>query len=90
MAVHVVLCTVSPAKNSGAIAIGLGITALVLAVGAVCCCKYKKTCCFKQDDQMEGGLKEDKTIYKKEVKSKNSHKRHAKETLVPTFQVDQA
>ena len=38
---------------------------------------------------MEGGerKKSDRKIFKKEVKSKNSHKRHAKESLVPAFKV---
>lgn len=71
-------------NNKGALAIGLGVTALVLAVGGVCCCKYKKTCCFKEDNTMEGGERE---LFKKEVKSKNSHKKHAKESLVPAFEV---
>ena len=44
---------------------------------------------IKEEERMEGGLKEDKTIYKKEVKSKNSHKTHAKEYLVPVFDVTQ-
>jgi len=65
--------------NSGAIAIGLGITALLCAVGGVCCCKYQKTCCFKEEEYNEGG---DRAIYKQEVKSKNSQKRHVKDSLV--------
>merc|ERR1711935_949690 len=47
-------------KNSGAIAIGLGITALLVTVAGVVACKYKKTCCFKDSDQMEGG---DRALY---------------------------
>lgn len=71
-------------KNSGAIAIGLGITALLIAVAGVCCCKYKKTCCFKSEDGVaEGGAKE---TYRKEIKK--SHKKHAKESLVPDFNVE--
>jgi len=69
-------------KNSGGIAIGLGVTALLLTVAGVGACKYKKTCCFKDADQMEGG---DRALYKQEFKK--SHKKHAKESLVPAFDV---
>lgn len=49
-------------------------------------------CCFKDEEKEvanEGGepVKSDKKIFKKEIKSKNSHKRHAKESLVPAFKV---
>jgi hypothetical protein len=70
-------------KNGGAIAIGLGVTALMVSIAGVAACKYKKTCCFKGEDQMmEGG---DKALYKHEIKK--SHKKHAKEQLVPDFNV---
>jgi hypothetical protein len=37
----------------------------------------------KQDDFVaEGGEKQSKQLYKTQIKSKNSHKREAKETLV--------
>jgi len=48
-------------ENSGAIAIGLGITALLVSVAGVCACKYKKTCCFKEEQLNEGG---DRALYK--------------------------
>ena len=76
-------------KKSGGsgVAIGLGIAALVLAVGGVCCCKQKKMMCFKDDGSNEGG---ERMMYRKEIKSKNQQKRHAKESLVPTFKVEDA
>ena len=45
--------------------------------------------CFEKKDEDEGGQKEERQIFKKEVKSKNSHKRHAKESLVPAFNVEE-
>ena len=35
---------------------------------------------------LEGGMS-DKALFKKEVRSKNAHKRHAKESLMPAFRV---
>lgn len=63
-------------KNGSAIAIGLSVTAVVLIICGVACCKYKEICCFNKDNAQEGGERE---VYKKEVKSNNAHKRHAKE-----------
>jgi len=66
---------------------------LVGTVGGVAICKCKKTCCFADKDEMnEGGqCQSDKTLFKKEVKSKKSHKKLAKEKLMPVFNVvDQA
>lgn len=62
----------------------VAIVAVVLVIGGVVYCKCAKKCCFAEDKQMEGG---ERVIYKQEVKSKNSQKRHAKESLVPSFQV---
>lgn len=62
----------------------VGLVVVGLGVGY---CKYSGKFCFaKEDDPKEGG-DADKTMYKKEVKSKNSHKRHAKESLMPSFKV---
>jgi hypothetical protein len=62
----------------------VGLVVVGLGVGY---CKYTNKFCFsKEDDPKEGG-DADKTVYKKEVKSKNSHKRHAKESLMPSFKV---
>lgn len=62
----------------------VGLVVVGLGVGY---CKYSGKFCFaKEDDPKEGG-DADKTVYKKEVKSKNSHKRHAKESLMPSFKV---
>ena len=70
-------------KSKGsAIAIALSVTAVVLVICGVGCCKYKKTCCFKEEGMGEGG---DRETFKREIKGKNSHKVHAKESLVPTF-----
>lgn len=74
----------------------LGVILLVLVLLAGCCavgvCKWQGMCCFKDEEKgvaNEGGepVKSDKKIFKKEIKSKNSHKRHAKESLVPAFKV---
>jgi len=62
----------------------VGLVVVGLGVGY---CKYTNKFCFsKEDDPKEGG-DADKNVYKKEVKSKNSHKRHAKESLMPSFKV---
>ena len=67
--------------------------ALVGTIGGVAVCKSKKTCCFAEKDHVsanEGG-ESDKTLFKREVKSKKSKKKLAKESLMPAFNVvDQA
>jgi hypothetical protein len=61
---------------------------LVATVGGVCVCKSKKTCCFADKDEVsaEGGMS-DKTLFKKEVKSKKTQRKAAKESLMPAFKV---
>jgi hypothetical protein len=68
------------------------IVGVLVVVGGVAYCKCNKKFCFEdKEDAAEGG-EADKNVYKQEVKSKNSHKRHAKESLMPAFKVaeDQA
>jgi hypothetical protein len=67
---------------------------VLLLLGSCCAvgvCKWQGYCCFadKEESFNEGGVpvRSDRKIFKKEVKSKNSHKRHAKESLVPAFKV---
>lgn len=83
-------------KNEEKVKSNIGVILLVLVLLAGCCavgvCKWQGMCCFKEekeDMQQEGGepVKSDRKIFKKEVKSKNSHKRHVKESLVPAFKV---
>lgn len=72
----------------------VGIIAAVVALGGGVYCRQKSMLCFKEGsfcakcapktEANEGG---EKDLYKSEVKSKNSHKRHAKESLMPTFKV---
>lgn len=77
-------------EEKGAIA-GIIITILVLAIviGSVVYCKCNKKLCFEEKEEgvAEGGLREDRTLFKREVRSKNAHKRHTKESLVPAFKV---
>lgn len=61
--------------------------ALVGTVGGVAVCKNKKKFCFAEKDQIEEGGESDKTLFKKEVKSKKAHKKLAKEKLMPAFNV---
>ena len=61
--------------------------ASALAVGGCVYCKCNNKCCFEEKEDLEGGKRTEKVIFKKEVKSKNSHKRHTKESLVPQFKV---
>ena len=56
------------------------VAGLLLCVVLYCFCKGK-------GDDKEGGNAENRTLFKKEVKSKNAHKRHTKEQLVPSFEV---
>ena len=72
----------------------MGIVLVVLVLLGTCCaigvCKWQGYCCFaEKEESAEGGepIRSDRKIFKKEVKSKNSHKRHAKESLVPAFKV---
>lgn len=64
------------------------VLAILGTIGGVVYCKTQKKACFaeKEEEAAEGG-ETDKTLFKKEVKSKNSHKRHTKESLVPSFKV---
>lgn len=64
------------------------VLAILGTVGGVVYCKTQKKCCFaeKEEGVAEGG-ESDKAVFKKEVKSKNSHKKHTKESLMPTFKV---
>jgi polyhydroxyalkanoate synthesis regulator phasin len=64
----------------------VGLVVVGLGVGY---CKYSNKFCFKKDDDPKEGGDADKNVYKKEVKSKNSHKRHAKESLMPSFKVSE-
>lgn len=77
--------------GGGAAGIIIGVIAAVGALGGVGYCYYKKKCCFapKEEENQaanEGG-QTDRKLYKKEVKSNNAHKRHAKEALIPAFKV---
>merc|ERR1719326_2084999 len=74
-----------PAGSAAGIIIG--VLAAVVAVGGVSYCYCKKKMCFAEKEESNEGGETDKTVYKQEVKSKNSHKRHAKESLMPSFQV---
>lgn len=71
----------------------MGVILIVLLLLFSCCavgvCKWQGMCCFSDKAEAEGGepTRSDRKIFKKEVKSKNSHKRHAKESLVPAFKV---
>jgi len=78
------------AEDEGGSPAGLiiGILAGVAVIGGLIYCKCNNKLCFEKKEDEEGGQKEDKKIFKKEVKSKNSHKRHAKESLVPSFNVE--
>lgn len=71
------------------IAIWVILVLLILGtIGGVVYCKTQKKACFAEKDDVsaEGG-DNDKTLFKKEVKSKSSHKKHTKESLMPTFKV---
>merc|ERR1712146_558242 len=70
--------------NAGVV---VGVIAAALAIGGIIYCKCNKKCCFEEKEDLEGGQRTDRTLFKKEVKSKNSHKRHTKESLVPAFKV---
>lgn len=63
-------------------AIGVGVL-----VGAIGTCVYCKFCRGNKDEEAEGGEPTDRQVFKKQVKSKSSHKRHTKESLVPAFKV---
>lgn len=63
------------------------ILGVLVVVGGVAWCKCNKKFCFEDKEAAEEGGETDKTVYKQEVKSKNSHKRHAKESLMPAFKV---
>jgi len=65
----------------------IGLAAIVIALGGCIYCKCAKKCCFAENKEENEGGSSDRQVFKKQVKSKNSHKRHAKENLVPTFQV---
>lgn len=74
-------------KKGGNMGIIIGVVAAALAIGGIVYCKCNNKCCFAdKEGDMEGGAT-DKTLFKKEVKSKNSHKRHTKENLMPAFKV---
>lgn len=67
--------------------IGTSIVGIALLSCVYCACAKKA--CFAQKEEMEGG-QTDKQIFKKEVKkSKSSRKRDTKESLVPTFKVEE-
>ena len=68
------------------------ILGVLVVVGGVAWCKCNKKFCFEDKENADEGGETDKSVYKQEVKSKNSHKRHAKESLMPAFKVadDQA
>ena len=74
-------------KKGGNMGVIVGVVAAALAIGGIVYCKCNKKCCFEEKEDLEGGQRTDKTLFKKEVKSKNSHKRHTKESLVPAFKV---
>lgn len=73
-------------KKGSNMGIIIGVVAAALAVGGIVYCKCNNKCCFAEKEEMEGGST-DRSLFKKEVKSKNSHKRHTKESLVPSFKV---
>jgi len=76
-------------ENQANIAIWVILVLLILGtVGGVVYCKTQKKACFAEKDEVsaEGG-QTDKTLFKKEVKSKSSHKKHTKESLMPSFKV---
>lgn len=65
------------------------VLALLLTVGGITYCKCAKKCCFAEKDEelaAEGG-QTDKSLFKKEVKSKKAHKKQVKESLMPEFKV---
>lgn len=66
----------------------IGILSGVGVIGGLAYCKCAKKLCFADKEEMEGGAT-DKSIFKKEIKSKSTHKRNAKESLVPTFKVEE-
>jgi len=76
-----------PEEGGSAAGIIIGVLAAAIAVGGVSYCYCKKKMCFAEKEEANEGGETDKTVYKQEVKSKNSHKRHAKESLMPAFQV---
>jgi len=82
--------TAAPKEEGGSMGAVVGVIVGLVVVGlGVGYCKYTGKFCFaKEDDPKEGG-DADKNVYKKEVKSKNSHKRHAKESLMPSFKVSE-
>ena len=74
-------------KNANIGLIILLILIVLGTVGGVTYCKMKKKACFaeKEEEAAEGG-ESDKTLFKKEVKSK-TNKKNNKESLMPAFKV---
>lgn len=69
-------------------AVFISVAVVAVALAGVVYCKLARKCCFAEKDDYEGGASQgDRVLFKKEVKSKNSHKRRAKESLVPHFKV---
>jgi len=75
------------AKGGSPVGIIIGVIAGAAVIGGVTFCYCKKMCCFKPAE--EGGNNEggDKDLFKSEIKSKSAHKRHTKESLMPSFKV---
>lgn len=65
----------------------IGVIAGAAVIGGVTFCYCKKMCCFKPAEEGAGNEGGDKDLFKSEIKSKSSHKRHTKESLMPSFKV---
>lgn len=79
-------------KSSGSAGAVVGgvVGGVAVIGGGVGTMKYKKRGCFASNDGLEeGGERTDRSLFKKEIKSKSTHKRHAKESLVPSFKVEE-
>jgi hypothetical protein len=83
-----------PSKNDDPEAAGgspvgiiIGVIAGAAVIGGVTFCYCKKMCCFKPAEEGAGNEGGDKDLFKSEIKSKSSHKRHTKESLMPSFKV---
>jgi len=64
----------------------VSVAVAAVTLSGVVYCKLARKCCFAEKDDYEGGGST-RTLFKKDVKGKNSYKRLAKESLVPQFKV---